>query len=458
MRVGHGEVDITPKRPLTLSGFASRCNQPSEGISDPIFARALVVENENQWVAQLSFDLLGLGGSITEAIHSRLDAIPGCPISRERRVLACTHTHSAPATVRLIGCGIEEPWYTDVVVEAAARAVEMAVESVQCATMRYCVRQISGANYNRRQVLSDGRVSMSGSPDLPVVRVGPLWDRMTLVRFDDERGDGIAGIAHWAGHACTVGDNYVSADYPGELCRRLADRHGMPFHYLQGACGNLNPPLGKMTRQDMLGNVKAMVEQLADLQWSPPVDPTPFGFLQGSLDLRYGAVPTPEEAAEIGRGMRKIAESGTGPDGLLAVLSDIMNVEPGTKPDEAMLRHIAGALAEWSESLDGKSDAVCPMSVAVWRMGPLAWCFAAAEVFAETAIRVQREFPDLVANIVGYGAPLVGYLPTDEALSEGGYEVDYAHRFYGHPGPFSKGSEPALVDWIRDSISLCEED
>lgn len=41
-----------------------------------------------------------------------------------------------------------------------------------------------------------------------------------MVRFDDENGQGIAGIAFWAAHPITVCGANVSADVPGELCRR----------------------------------------------------------------------------------------------------------------------------------------------------------------------------------------------------------------------------------------------
>lgn len=452
MRAGYASSDITPAAPVTLSGFAARKNRICGKVSDPLSVRTLVVEHKNECVALLSFDLLGLGPQITEAIHARLDSISGFPAGRNRRVLACTHTHSAPAAIRLIGCGIEEAWYAEDVVDAAAKAAAAAAASMRPATMKFSVHSIPGANYNRRRVLSNGRVSMSFSPNAPVVKEGPVWNRMTLVRFDDEKGEPIAGVIHWACHACTAGENAVSADYPGELVRQLSETQGVPFTYLQGACGNLNPPLGKMTRADMLRNVAAIVKQIGVPRWSGPVNPEPFGMFQDRLQLEYGRMPSSEEAAAFGDGMREIARTGNGPENLIAVLADIMNVEPGQEPEPAMLKHIAGALAEWSESIGAGSDTACPLWVAAWRTGPLVWCFAAAELFAETAIALQNLFPDLVVNTVAYCAPLVGYLPTDEALAEGGYEVEYAYRFYGHPAPFARGSEPAVAGWMRDAV------
>ena len=98
---------------------------------------------------------------------------------------------------------------------------------------------------------------MSAKPDKAVVKVGPTWDQFLLVRFDDENGNGIAGIANWAAHPCVVCSQNVSADYPGELRRRLSESFDIPFLYLQGACANINLPFRNMNRQEMMEDVNA---------------------------------------------------------------------------------------------------------------------------------------------------------------------------------------------------------
>jgi hypothetical protein len=162
------------------------------------------------------------------------------------------------------------------------------------------------------------------------------------------------------------------------------------------------------------------------------------------------------ELDAIRRGMQEIAETGSGPDPVMAILSNILNVEPGQQADPLMLRYIAGALHQWSDQVLNRYGSLpggCDLSVKVWKLGPLIFCFIAAEVFAETAIEIQNAFPDRCVTTVAYSSPLVGYLPTDEALLEGGYEVEYAYRFYGHPAPFARGSEHAVVRSLKDTIT-----
>ena len=494
MRAGYASADITPTQPgITLSGFAARRNQPSEGIDDPLSVHALIVEETGETVLLLVFDLLGLGPEITEQINGALDRLPGLDIPRPNRILCCTHTHSAPATVKLIGCGVEDPAYWDTVVRGAVEAARCARESVCPAKLRYATVPVEGLSYNRRKTLEDGRVVMAQFPNEPVRKEGPVWGQFLLVRFEDESENGICGIAHWAAHACTVGGMRISADYPGRLRELLAAHHGLPFIFLQGACGNINPPLGDMTRDQMLRNAEAVAEKVAGVEWPPPVDPRLFDLAASTLRLGYGPIPTDEDLRELSSGMAAVAETGDGPPEAVALLANILNVKPGDEPDPETMRHIASLVREWSEGLltppnsgvilnavkdlrrgaeilraaqnddaeilrgaqndmgGGATDG-CDLSLKVWRIGPLVFCFIAAEVFVETAIALWEAFPDLIVNAVGYASPLVGYLPTDEALAQGGYEAGHAFLFYGHPAAFAKGSEPAVVRAIAECI------
>lgn len=457
MRAGYASVDITPTKPgITLSGFAARCNRPSEGTDDPLTLHALVLEEQGETVLTLVYDLVGIGPELLEKIHKRLDAIPHFGVGREYRILCATHTHSGPAAAMLIGCGIPDPEYWDFLAEATAHAACEALESLRPARLRYAVVPLAGHHYNRRQVLEDGRVTLARNPGMRVKKSGPTWDQMMFVRLEDPQGEAIAGVVHWATHACTVGGNKVSADFPGELCRRLGDRFGMPFLYLQGACGNLNPPYQKMIREEMLDNVDRLMRDIPDIPWQDLPTSEPFGLSAAALRLAYDPIPSAQELRETNIAMCKIAETGSGPAEAITTLADILNTEPGHAPDPVMMRYIAGALAEWSilqlEKKNTSGAAGCDLSLKVLRLGPLVFCFVAAEVFVETALALKEAFPDRIVNIVGYASPMVGYLPTDEAIEDGGYEAEYAYRFYGHPAPWAKGSEGTVVHELKGLI------
>ncbi|MBX7255718.1 MAG: hypothetical protein K1Y02_05115 [Candidatus Hydrogenedentes bacterium] len=460
MNVGCAQVDITPRRALTLCGFAARRNLPFAEIHDPLRLHALIVAEKEERVLILSFDLLALGPEVTERLHEVLDAVDGLDVPRAKRVFCCTHTHSAPAAVKLMGCGVIEADYIAQLSEAVASVAAQASAQCVLAQARVAKIELSGHSYNRRRVLDDGRVVMTEQPSTPVRKAGPVLPRMLLLRFETEDGLPVAGLVHWAAHPCTVCGNCVTGDFPGELCRQLSAKHGYPYMFLQGSCGNINPPLGDMSVEQMLGNVSSIMEELEQPAWSPPVNPAPFRLAGRSIALPYAAGLPLSELIAMGEGMKQIAETGHGPQRELQELSNILNVEVGREPDPLMLRYIAGVLRNWTAEqigvAEGNQARTCPLDVKVLRIGHVVLCFVAAEVFAETALAIQETFPELCVALVGYASPIVGYLPTDEAMDEGGYEVAYAFKFYGHPAAFARGAEALTVATLKELVEVTQ--
>ena len=180
-------------------------------------------------------------------------------------------------------------------------------------------------------MLEDGRVQMlARDPGVRVIKSGPTWDEMMFVRLEDLQGEGIAGIVHWAAHACTVAGSRVSADFPGELCRRLGERFELLSFIGRGRAGtDLNPPYRKMTREEMLDNVDRLMCDIPAIAWQDLQQARLFGVAGTVLRLAYGPIPTADELRATKTAMCQIAETGVGLPEAIATLADILNTEPG---------------------------------------------------------------------------------------------------------------------------------
>src|SRR5580693_5640297 len=89
LRVGAAKVDITPK---DLTGLVGVVNRPITGVHDPLFARALVLDNGVTTSAIVEVDLAELGD--TTSVRQRITKELGIPF--DHLMIAATHDHSAP--------------------------------------------------------------------------------------------------------------------------------------------------------------------------------------------------------------------------------------------------------------------------------------------------------------------------------------------------------------------------
>jgi hypothetical protein len=69
----------------------------------------------------------------------------------------------------------------------------------------------------------------------------------------------------------------------------------------------------------------------------------------------------------------------------------------------------------------------------------MAFAFLPGEPFVETGLNVRQQSRFEVTAVVGYAEDYIGYVPTDVAFIEGGYETTF-----GRWSVLAPGSEPAL--------------
>ena len=69
---GVEKIDITPDRPIWLSGYGNR-SHPSTGVRTRLWAKALAIKDDrNQGVIIITTDLIGLPRAITDVVSARL--------------------------------------------------------------------------------------------------------------------------------------------------------------------------------------------------------------------------------------------------------------------------------------------------------------------------------------------------------------------------------------------------
>ena len=268
MRAGLGKWELTPPMGVELAGYGYYLGRRAESVRDPLYARALLLEEKSERALIISCDLLGLSKAVCADVFAHAEAL-GIP--RERVLIVSIHTHTGPAIKYHEGCGFVNDAYVATVAPAICRAVDEAVKDLEEVTGidHLCEPMEASQIYNR---------TIPGGPVDRFVR-GFFFTRQTRPT--------IAAVSA-ACHGVFRGRvTAVSADFAGEICRRLAES-GMEAMYLNGLCGDIDPV---EKRDDLLMSFAAEVtEHLKTKKTALPLT------LQGgSLPFELKLIPVTRE-------------------------------------------------------------------------------------------------------------------------------------------------------------------
>ena len=101
LRAGFGREVISPPAGVGLAGyFAPR---PNRGVLDDLHARAAVFRNGATAAGILSLDLITVTAALARAVRREVSALDA-GLARNL-LIAATHTHHAPSTIRVHGYG-----------------------------------------------------------------------------------------------------------------------------------------------------------------------------------------------------------------------------------------------------------------------------------------------------------------------------------------------------------------
>jgi len=178
MLAGTAKIDITPSYNVWMDGMI-RAHR-SEGVHDPLFARALVLANSEdraEAFAIVSLNVCMLSSEQASSARAMVEDQTDIPASQI--MLAASHTHSGPATV---GClGPSEPEYVKELLEKIAIVVNEAVANMQPVAVGAGSGREDTISHYRRLLADDGRVIMNWEPFPPERIVGPLGEVDTEV-------------------------------------------------------------------------------------------------------------------------------------------------------------------------------------------------------------------------------------------------------------------------------------
>ena len=377
--VGAATRDITPDPGAPLWGYTERQGGAS-GTLDPLYAKAVVFRAGRKAVAIVSLDL---GRVPLEDVCNRI---------RQRALakgvdyvfFAATHTHHAPVME------IPDAPYMPGIESGIGDAIEEAVDRVEPARIGVA-RTLIDIAHNRRKLLDDGRCFMLWRNE-GRMSTAPVDREAAIIKVTNLDGKPLVTLVHFACHPVVMGQsNYAySADYVGEMTRRVREQTRAECVFLQGACGNINPYLDKTQIDD--GAVEAMRgvgRECAD-----------------TVLAAYGAIVTQMPETPSVAFIEKQVLVGTRWD-----LSDAASLEALREAHGPMFDVYIGAV---------DSSLAVPLSVVVIN-GNLALVGMPGEIFVQYQQALKEGSPLRDSFLCGYANGYYAYFPTVRDAVAGGY-------------------------------------
>ena len=401
-------ADISPAREIDLGSFRSK-NEPWTGIESRLEANVLVVWSlkDQDPVLIVSLDLLYAGRILRSVIEKA-----AYPLGANQILVVASHTHRAPMTddtkPRL---GIVDSDYMGFLSSKLSEMVTSVLSSVpELATVHVGHSEASHSVNRRKQnkglrslIWPATNVTMAPNPD------GPTDENLYSLTLRALDGKPLALIWNYACHP--VGGptrNGLSSHYPGhirDLARKTLGSPELPIIFLQGFSGDTRP---SATAQNII-KFKQITLPISRRTFK---DMTPKMFSDWSTSLAEVLIKSIRSSRQV-------------------------------KIEEITAKRISMPAKEFADGLE-----LDPVTFARIDFGEEVTLIAASgEMVAEYSSKVRTLFPKKDVLCVGCADHVLGYLPTANVQSLGGYEGRDFCKAFG-----LERLQPALEEKVMDAI------
>ena len=411
LRVGAACVDTTPVEfPVKVNGSFAPAYLSE--VSDPLHARAIVVDDGAARFAFCTVDACGMNDALRDEIAAEVAA--QSDLDADRILIASTHCHSAPALTLILGCDADEkyvafvkPKITEAILTACANRVPAQVgfgtaqdrENVFC--RRFLMKPDTAWSLPSAFTGSKRDVAMMNpgvnNPNA-ITRTGVPDPEVSVLAFETLDGKPLALLANYSLHY--AGASGVSSDYFGLFCEKIAQKLGADDSFVammtNGTSGDVNAvdfldPARQFTKETVSESVAGAA--FAAYQSITFTDSVPLSFADTKMTLAIRK-PSESDAAQARAYLEKegITEVRNAQD-LYAFDTVALFDDPGTRT----------------------------LRLQAFRVGDTAIGAIPCEVYSFTGLDLKKSSPARHSFTISLANGYFGYIPTVWSFELGGY-------------------------------------
>jgi hypothetical protein len=437
MNAGVARVDITPVVGTWLQGYTRE--KGSEGIFERLYAKALAFESGTKKSVLITSDLVGVSPGITLNVRKGImKKIKG--IEAENIMVSATHTHCGPAILdNLCDGSVINKKYVQTLTE---KLIGIAVKAWKD---REPVKLGVGTgkayfNINRRLPIPEG-IGFMPNPK------GPCDHEVGVIRIDNLEKKPKAIVMNFSCHPTVWGEQLISPDYPG-LAQKAVEKafKGVTALSTTGACGDIRPCFVKGPKAKTFGGGKPEFVVKAGNELAREV-------------IRVARKIKTRANEELGSISETIKLPLSKPLSISALKKEI--VTQAEKIKRMKKEKESSLIIVWEKSgLDWakrtlklietkKFNPWVMGEIQLLNIGGIYLVGLPGEIMCEIGFAIKKHFKPRKSFISAYTNGCIGYVPTPQALIEGGYEPNDSIKGFNLPARFS----PKVQNVIEKTVA-----
>jgi len=391
LRAGAAKIDITPEKPVKMSGYAARKGL-SKDVHDPLSARVIIFVNKGKRLVLVSTDLLGFYGGTAEFLCKVI--LDEFKLKPSELFLSAIHTHAGPTlTIDKKKGHPNNLEYTENLKAKLIEVIRRASKNISEVRTGIGVGH-SPVGANRREL----KISTDGASSIQLGRnpYGPTDKEVLVMKVARPDGTVIAALFDYATHAtCLGGRNLkISGDVLG-LAEQFVEKilgKGAIAPAFAGASGNIDPWF------------RVLPSFNTEPGWVP--EPVLLATMLG------------EEVVHVFRDIKKVSAGG------------LRRAQPGREINTSFTTlELPGKPRD--EAGAKKDDPSPSLNITVAKVGDVAFVGIGCEVLMEIGMAIKAASPYKHTFVITHCNGAAGYLAPENLYLEGGYEIrssPFGHR------------------------------
>jgi hypothetical protein len=418
LQAGAARVEITPA--------ADALPGPYSSILDPLYARAIYLENGQSRAVLLNADVGAIPTFLTDEVAAQIARELNVPVPNV--FISATHDHNAifggpasPAGASYKDADTRVSAFQSKLVSGLVAAAKQAKAKMQGARIGFGTGNVY-LNVNRDSIDEQSRL-WSQEPNLDY----PSDKTLAVVKIESTRGELIAVLLNYAMHAVSLFlDGKVSGDFPGEAERYIEHTSGDKAVALwtSGAAGDQNPLYLRANRKISEARIQAVMEKehvdlgtailhamFAGNPAADKIELDPVALEQSVQLVKSEGQITAEEALRV-------------MDHIHSMTGEVM-IEGTLGEVTCPARKRLDSGREGTPGRYENSPDPVRIKVGVLRIGDVVLTSANAELYNMIGqkVKARSKFKNTVLVTLTNGMANSGYVPTDDAFGRYTFQV-----------------------------------